>query len=261
MPDLNSVDRQFHNPPLSDAILWRYMDFTKFVSILENRALFFARADKLGDPFEGSVPRRNVDLRPTLIPELSYQERTMYAFARQQLPRFTLISCWHESSHESEAMWRLYASTSGGIAIKTNFNAFTNSFITDERIHIGQVQYVDYDTDRIPEDNLLAPYLHKRVSFRHEQEVRAIVQKPPIGSSLSELRFSIQNLPTDEIARWQDICDNGMHYEVYLNLLIQEVVIAHFAPDWLLELVKSVAERYELDAPINKSRLAESPLW
>ena len=41
------------NPPSSDAILWRYMDFTKYVSLLEKRALFFARADKLEDPFEG----------------------------------------------------------------------------------------------------------------------------------------------------------------------------------------------------------------
>ena len=31
------------------------MDFTKFVSLLDKRALFFAGADTLGDPFEGSV--------------------------------------------------------------------------------------------------------------------------------------------------------------------------------------------------------------
>ena len=36
----------------SDAMLWRYMDFTKFVSLLDTAsALFFARADKLGRSF------------------------------------------------------------------------------------------------------------------------------------------------------------------------------------------------------------------
>lgn len=30
-----------------DAALWRYMDFTKFVSTLESKALFFARYDTL----------------------------------------------------------------------------------------------------------------------------------------------------------------------------------------------------------------------
>ena len=43
------------SPPSDDAVLWRYMDFTKFVSLLDRSALFFARADKLNDPFEGSV--------------------------------------------------------------------------------------------------------------------------------------------------------------------------------------------------------------
>lgn len=52
------------NPPSDDAVLWRYMDFTKFVSLLEKSALFFARADKLGDPFEGAFSKINVALQP-----------------------------------------------------------------------------------------------------------------------------------------------------------------------------------------------------
>ncbi len=134
------------------------MDFTKFVSILENGALFFARADKLGDPFEGSLPRRNID-------SFRDEESNMYAPVMQQLPRFTLISCWHESTHESEAMWKLYSSTQGGIAIKTRFESFVKSLGTNEQFHIGRVQYLDYDGDQIPEVDTLSPYLHKRRSF------------------------------------------------------------------------------------------------
>ena len=261
MIDLNSTAREFHNPPPADAILWRYMDFTKFVSLLETRTLFLARADKLGDPFEGSVPKNNLILRATLESEFSDEEILKYTLVMQQLPRFTLISCWHESSYESEAMWRLYASVNGGIAIKSNFNVFAKSFLTAEQIHIGAVQYVDYDNDQIPEDDLLSPYLHKRQSFKYEQEVRAIVQYLPTGLGRTELRDSIPNISKSEIDRWPDICDIGIDYEVDLNLLIQEVVVSHFAPDWLLDLVKSVTKRYELEAPINKSRLAESPMW
>lgn len=36
------------------------MDFTKFVTLLSDSALFFSRADKRGDRFEGSYPRRNL---------------------------------------------------------------------------------------------------------------------------------------------------------------------------------------------------------
>ena len=67
MPDLNSDTRKFHNPPPADTILWRYMDFTKFVSLLEKRSLFFARADKLGDPFEGATPINNIKARYTSL--------------------------------------------------------------------------------------------------------------------------------------------------------------------------------------------------
>jgi len=42
------------------------MDFTKFVSILENKGLFFPTADNLGDPFEGSFSIVNQKLRPLI---------------------------------------------------------------------------------------------------------------------------------------------------------------------------------------------------
>ena len=38
------------------------MDFAKFVSLLEDRTLFFARADKLGDPCEGAWSDANLRL-------------------------------------------------------------------------------------------------------------------------------------------------------------------------------------------------------
>lgn len=108
---------------------------------------------------------------------------------------------------------------------------------------------------------MLFPYLHKRKSFEHEREVRAIIQKLPIGITQSELKDSIRNMSTVEINQWLDICDSGVHYDIDIDLLIQEVVIAHFAPEWLLDLVNQVAKRYSLKAPIYRSHLAESPTW
>jgi hypothetical protein len=47
----------FDPPEDLDATIWRYVDFTKLVSLLDTKSLFFARADQLGDPFEGSYSR------------------------------------------------------------------------------------------------------------------------------------------------------------------------------------------------------------
>ena len=253
IPDSNVAIQEVPN-----SLLWRYMDFAKFVSLLENRAIFFSSADRLGDPFEGSLPKNNIASR-LASPHFSREEEiSKYAFVMEQLRRFTLISCWCESEHESEAMWKLYSSAQGGVAIKTDFDSLENSFKTDEQIYIERVRYVDYDTDRIPEDDPLAPYLHKRQSFEHEREVRAIVQNPPPGINLSELRTSIRNIEEILSRKWMD-SPSGAYYEVDLNLLIKEVIVDPFAPDWFPALVNAVAERYQLEAPIVLSSLTALP--
>jgi hypothetical protein len=53
----------FKEPEDREIKIWRYMDFTKLVFSLEESGLFFSRLDRLGDPFEGSVPRKNLDTR------------------------------------------------------------------------------------------------------------------------------------------------------------------------------------------------------
>jgi hypothetical protein len=42
------------------AMIWLYMDFTKYVSMLEHGGLYLRRSDLLGDPFEGSVSQLNL---------------------------------------------------------------------------------------------------------------------------------------------------------------------------------------------------------
>ena len=235
------------NPPSSDAILWRYIDFTKFVSLLEKQALFFARADKLGDPFEGSLTKVNEALRPELYSDIPEDDLRAITWLMKESRRFTLINCWHENIHESEAMWKLYAREKDGIAIKTNFNSFKDSFTCSENIYIGSVNYVDYNRHFIPENNTFHPYLHKRKSFEHEREIRAIQVTIPRNDRGVDLS--------------QDICDIGKYYKINLPCLIQEVVVAPFAPDWFLELVKSITLRYNLEFPVVKSALTDHPTW
>ena len=101
------------NPPPSDAVLWRYMDFTKFVSLLEKQALFFARADRLGDPFEGSFSKVNKVLRPSFVQRLYGEEKipegTLEHMAdhMERTRRSILINCWHQSTYESAKFYTI----------------------------------------------------------------------------------------------------------------------------------------------------------
>lgn len=41
---------------VSTLVLWRYMDFVKFVSLVEMSALWFSRLGALQDKYEGTIP-------------------------------------------------------------------------------------------------------------------------------------------------------------------------------------------------------------
>jgi len=236
---------QIQTPDLSTP-LWRYINFTKFVSMLDSRSLFFARADKLGDPFEGSIPEVNTAHRSQEIPADALL--VLGDFRRAAL-RFSLVNCWHSGEHESVAMWRLYATQYEGIAIQTTVQALTSSLVGEETVYVGEIEYVDYAKDPIPEGSSLTPFFHKMIEFQHEREVRALYQY-----------FPFQKQP-GKFTEWTDQWEVGTNIKVSLEDLIKSVVVAPLAPDWFLELVRSSSERYGLEVPVRRSRLSDTPSY
>ena len=65
----------FEKPENENTKIWRYLDFTKFVSLLDKSALFFTRADRLNDPFEGSYSKVNIQLRPVVYKDKNIGKR------------------------------------------------------------------------------------------------------------------------------------------------------------------------------------------
>ena len=246
-------EHETFNSPRPDVVLWRYMDLIKFVSILKEQTLFFTRADKLGDPFEGAWPNPSREALQKLFKRLTHlnhhRDTALQAVRNyiKMLSRFTFINCWHKSDHESAAMWKLYTKDDNGIAIKTNFDSLAKSFISSEVIHIGKISYIDYDLADIFSDQwCFGAFLCKRKSYEHEREVRAIIQIPPTADE--------QAGDGKRIVYPQDIC-------VDLSCLIKEVIVSPYAPNWHLELIKSVAACYKLAAPVVRSALADNPTW
>ncbi len=245
------------NPPPPSATLWRYVDFTKFVSILETNALFFTRVDKLGDDFEGSFPRGNIEVDPSsygdpLLADLTKRHRY---FVKEIRP-FSLVNCWYEGTGESTAMWKMYSEDHQGVAIKTNFLSLSESFVCKDIIYIGRVDYIDYEIDSIPRLSDFAPFLHKRMSSKHENEVRAINIALPLPPGILD-----PTIPLEPLDLSKPIHDVGAYREVDLSVLVHGLVVAPNAQDWFLELVRSVAARYSLHAPVVRSSLDDEPTW
>lgn len=247
----------FIAPENENIPVWRYMDFTKFVSLLENQGLYFARADKLGDPFEGSFSRGNESLRTQIyknhnnkVPlEKCFNEmRKLVHWTRQ----WTMINCWHMNESESAGMWKLYAKTNEAISIQTTFCKLKG--VISERCYIGVVNYIDYTSEWMPEGNTFYPFVHKRKSFAHEKEVRCI----------------FQNLPTqgEDFDRSKEQTQYGEWEKIDLSKLIENIYVAPTAPEWFYQLTKEVTHRYfTSDYPksnqpnVKKSSLDDEPFF
>ena len=116
-------------PDVPEIRIWRYMDFTKFVSMLEHKGLFFPRADLLGDPFEGSLSYMTPLVRHMIMVEplrtLGWSSEEIKSAVEQMIEtrrlyqRWTMISCWHINDCESAAMWRMYTKSNESIAVQS----------------------------------------------------------------------------------------------------------------------------------------------
>ena len=235
------------DPPAGDAALWRYMGFSKFLSLLNEKALFFARADKLGDPFEGSSTKPTVETNRSMYSSRLQKPYEILTDVVKYTRETTLINCWHECEYESAAMWKLYSDEMDGVAIRTTFENLAQSFTTTEEISIGKVKYLDYDQDKMPEEAQVFPYLIKRNHFEHEREVRAI-------NWTSHLKDSSKRASGE-------LYDVGRLFEVDLTVLIQEIVVSPLAGDWQLKLTRSIVNRLGLNVRVIKSSLDKEPAW
>lgn len=237
--------------------LWRYMDLSKFLDLLETKTLFFGRADNLGDPFEGAsgVADRESEWDKFYLQFFSEavrnppsgsppSEAQVDAHAKRLLKQMrtnaeadrknTFVSCWHANEGESEALWRLYCPpNSSGIALQTTAGRLTAA-LDDSDIELGEVQYVDF---RRSFAGLHDRIFWKRSSLRHEAEVRAVFKH----------RF------TEASA--------GVAKLVDIETLCVSVVPSPFAAAWFGPLIRSVTERYALNLNIAKSELLAQPFF
>lgn len=222
--------------PDDGTTLWRYMDFTKLVSLLETWTLFFPRLRDLDDPFEGHPPKRLVKhlLGPvaesTPIDDAASEYLKMFRMARSAIR----VSCWHVSELESAAMWGFYRHVGATIAVRTTFKRFREAFArTSQEVFGSLVKYVDHETYVAGGTvNVFKWVTLKRRSFEHEREFRALVIDPQAS---------------------------GVSVPVDIHTLIERVFVSPTTPDWLASLVGSLLARYGVSAGVTRSELASGP--
>ena len=223
--------------PPSRTVLWRYMDFAKFVETLENHTLWSARLDQLDDPLEGTHTDGELKgLRKHLEEKRAKQLINLFRSAREE----TYVNCWRSGPNESLAMWDLYGRGSGIIAIKSTVGKLRNAIAAyDKPVYISKARYVDWN-DAYGLDNVLVACSRKDLSYEHEAEVRAIIMR---------------DSPT-----WPNRRKLGVAVAIDVKKLIAEVIVGPREHSWVVRLAERVMTRYGLSQPVVASdRLRARP--
>ena len=264
----------FVPPENSEYKIWRYMDFTKFVSMMVKQSLYFTSLKKMAeqDPFEGLLPDTYFQFRSwKTVDDIPNHERwrltlrsltgqsplemvktSMEEFARHVFHfRKTLyVNCWHMNNYESTAMWSIYTGKGSGIAITSSYETLAESLQSSAIFFGGKIIYSDYATDIIDvSNNVLSMTMKKRRSFDFEKEFRVVfwddshVGRPGALEELSKV-----NVP------------DGREFRCDLATLIDEIYVSPKSEEWYLDLVQSVVQTYGLSKKVRRSPLDVRPI-
>lgn len=241
---------EISNPDSST--IWRYMNFDKFQNMIEDTSLFFCRADKLGEKWEGILPKKmskKFGLEEKKFLSSNGNTYNPIEWHKSKELRSHLINCWHVNNDESYEMWKTYASKNNSIstksiAIQSTISGLKNSFHKAvERIYIGEVKYVDHNIlepknrfFNIGRPNTLEVFFLKRKEFKQEQELRAVINQAFVNHK-SEIGINVK-------------CD--------LNRLIVKIVLSPTSNEALLSNVEKIIKRYGFKFKVIKSELSKN---
>ena len=261
---------EFLAPKSLDAKIWRYMDLAKFLSLLDRRCLYFSRLDRLSefDPFEGFYTHQNLAFEKlrfedmpdewkelsgikdekifSLIIDSNKRSRELVKYHRS----VTFVNSWHIKEYESVAMWKIYMSNNEGIAIQSTYQRLIESLgpYNDFEVHVGRIKYIDYEKEAIPMGNLISPFMFKRKNFEYEDELRALIWTPQHGKN------DILNQDNNKFAN-----TSGLYVTVDVERLLENIFVAPNAPSWILEIIRSVTNKFGINNKVTQSNLASKP--
>jgi hypothetical protein len=155
----------------------RNLETLEAESYCEDKWFFYALETKYG---RNAVEDLKRQLQLDGLTEEELTEIDLRRLAVIELCRLRAAWCWIGQSHESAAMWSIYAHA--GVAVKTTWGDLTRSLPKTEDEFCGaKIRYVkDDERDLNPENSedqelvLLRPHLAKSASYSHENEVRLV---------------------------------------------------------------------------------------
>lgn len=251
-PEVENYENAFALPELrDDQFLWRYLSIEQYLSLLLNSSLYFSRADRFGDEFEGTLPPATY-LDPDIKP--------IYRAYRTLVH----LNCWHVDCTESILMWNSYAPE--GIVIKTTLDNIIDSLDAEDNfsIHIGEVEYIDFTKssldliDRSSESrrgNVIDLFQYKRKYYSDEREIRLITNTQATYERRNEPQGGSQ--PVDALKQYEE---EEIRIDSDLDCLLGDVIVHPGANQNTMKALKAITDRtHGLGDRLSRSEVEGEP--
>lgn len=233
----------FKAPDDPDAKIWRYLGFAKFVWMLDQRRLSMPHCTRMEDPYEGTTPLAQIERLEAAAKDSGEAERLRRLAADFRKGWF--VSAWHLNDVESEAMWKLFSGSRNAVALQTTYRRLRDCL--PPHVGVGPVRYIDYRSEMLAGSDLFHWIMHKRKSFAHEREVRAVASlHTPDDKGGAAIRAEADQF--------------GYYPRVDLEKMIETVHVHPLAETWFVELVRRVVARHGLNLPVHRSEMTAKPL-
>ena len=162
------------------------------------------------------------------------------------LKPFIYLNCWHKNKTVSTVVCNIYAGNNKGIAVQTNLkllkecldnsrcchkdeNVNSPTINTDNVKYINQEIFIEDFKSRNWDRN---SFFKKCESYDYEREIRALFNLDYEDKKGFNFRKYIEN--------------DGIYIHIEPKELIEKIYVCSLAPDWVLDVVKSIAGKYEI---------------
>ena len=238
---------EFILPKDRNSKIWRFMDLAKFLYAIQNRCLCFSSAKVVAenfDEYEGKYPKetweaymrdherlkqllgiKNEDYK---IPSKMDMRKALY----MMMITTTYLNCWHKNEVDTPFMWSLYTDRKLGIAIQSTVERLCDSFeYTDYEVFIGCMQYGE---KIIQTKSIFTPFLYKRIQFKEENEIRAIILRTGYKKQIQ-----------------------GIAVPIDIDVLIENVYLLPKTKIYIAKIIENLLSKYGMDTKVKFSTLDE----
>lgn len=260
------IPQEYGNQLVSNIKLWRYMDFYKFISLLQFGALWFSKLSFLADNYEGTLPFLDYE-------SLKKKDSEIYewmgkvgkdnailstADSNEKDGRdLTVVNCWNINDDEDLRMWNEYTNGTDGILIRSTLGRLRKALPCDKSItRIDRVKYVDLDTYRLGDyeaSQANERALLKSKSFEFENELRILTLNIIFPYCLNDDGTEMNELQKKGPGQYNQT-RNGIYIKINVQHLIKKVIISPKANRHQMNLVKGLLRTFRIEAPVELSK-------